>query len=146
MTHDFLLQNIWLIALAAGSGLMLFWPVLTKTGARRVSVAQATALMNQKKALLLDIRKDDVIEKSGEISQAKRLNLASLEDKQLLSLAKSKETPLILLAQQGGAVGAAVRKLKAVGYTDVLVLDGGFEAWQEAGMPIKKTKPQSQPS
>ncbi len=80
MTQDFLLQNIWLIALAAGSGLMLFWPALTKTGAARVSVAQATALMNQKKALLLDIRNDDVVAKSGEVSQAKRVNVAALDD------------------------------------------------------------------
>jgi rhodanese-related sulfurtransferase len=142
MTQDFLLQNIWLIALAAGSGLMLFWPALTKTGAARVSVAQATALMNQKKALLLDIRNDDVVAKSGEVSQAKRVNVAALDAQQLSALSKSKATPLVVLAQQGGAVGGVVRKLKAAGYTEVLVLDGGFEAWQEAGMPIKKTKSQ----
>lgn len=141
MTQEFLLQNSWLIALAVGSGLMLFWPTLAKTGAVRVTVAQATALMNQKKAVLLDLRGDDVVAKSGEVPQAKRVNLTTLDDKQLSSLSKSKETPLVLFEQQGASVGGAVRKLKAAGYSDVLVLDGGFEAWKEAGMPIKKTKP-----
>ncbi|MFP5482704.1 MAG: rhodanese-like domain-containing protein, partial [Gammaproteobacteria bacterium] len=36
--------------------------------------------------------------------------------------------------------GAAATVLKAAGYTDVFVLDGGINAWKEAGLPVKKAQ------
>ena len=54
MSQEFLIQNSWLIALAVGSGLMLIWPVLTKGGGTRVTVPQATLLINQKNGTFRD--------------------------------------------------------------------------------------------
>lgn len=139
MTQEFLLQNSWLIALALVSGVMLFWPTLTGGGGVRVTVAQATRLINQKKAILLDIRDDKTVAEHGALISAKRLDLSELEAK-AASIAKNKDTPIVVVCQQGVRAGAAAKKLKAAGYSDVCVLEGGVQAWKEAGMPIRRNK------
>lgn len=139
MSQEFLIQNSWLIALAAGSGLMLIWPILTKGGGTRVTVPQATLLINQKKAVLVDIRDDEFVNNSGVVPNSKRVGIKELKDK-ANTLAKTKETPLIVLCQTGARSGAAATVLKAAGYTEVFVLDGGLNAWKEAGMPVKKVQ------
>ncbi|MCE2744571.1 MAG: rhodanese-like domain-containing protein [Burkholderiales bacterium] len=139
MSQEFLIQNSWLIALAVGSGLMLIWPSLTKGGGTRVTVPQATLLINQKKAVLVDIRDDDLVKNSGVVPNSKRMAIKDLKEK-AATLAKTKETPLIVLCQTGARAGAAATVLKAAGYTDVFVLDGGLNAWKEAGLPVKKAQ------
>ena len=137
MSQEFLIQNSWLIALAFGSGLMLIWPLLNKGGGSRITVPQATLLINQRKAVLVDIRDDDFVNNSCMVPNAKRVAIKDLKDK-ANSLAKAKETPLIVLCQTGARSGAAATVLKAAGYTDVFVLEGGVNAWKEAGLPVKK--------
>lgn len=139
MSQEFLIQNSWLIALAVGSGLMLIWPILTKGGGTRVTVPQATLMLNQRKAVMVDIRDDDFVNNSGIVPNAKRMAVKDLKEK-ANTLAKTKETPLIVLCQTGARAGAAATVLKAAGYTDVFVLDGGLKAWKEAGMPVKKAQ------
>ncbi|MBU0784364.1 MAG: rhodanese-like domain-containing protein [Gammaproteobacteria bacterium] len=139
MSQEFLIQNSWLIALAVGSGLMLIWPILTKGGGTRVTVPQATLMLNQRKAVMVDIRDDDFVNNSGVVPNARRVAIKDLKDK-AGTLAKTKETPLIVLCQTGARAGAAASVLKAAGYTDVFVLDGGLNAWKEAGMPVKKVQ------
>lgn len=139
MSQEFLIENSWLIALAFGSGLMLIWPVLTKGGGTRLTVPQATLLINQKKAVLVDIREDDFVNNAGMVPNAKRVAIKELKDK-ANTLAKTKDTPLIVLCQTGARSGAAATVLKAAGYTEVFVLDGGLNAWKEAGMPVKKVQ------
>jgi len=137
MSQEFLIQNSWLIALAVGSGAMLLWPILTKGGGTRVTVPQATLMINQRKAVLVDIRDDEFVSSTGVVPNAKRVSIKELKDK-AGTLAKTKEIPLIVLCQTGARSGAAATVLKAAGYTDVFVLDGGLNAWKEAGMPVKK--------
>ncbi|WP_370263773.1 rhodanese-like domain-containing protein [Limnobacter sp.] len=137
MTQEFLLQNSWLIALALGSGLMLIWPLLTKGGGKRITVPQATLLINQQKAVLVDIRDDELVRGAGAIPHAKRVAIKELKDK-ADTLSKSKDTPLIVVCQVGSRSGAAATILKGAGYTQVYTLEGGVNAWKEAGMPTKK--------
>ena len=139
MSQEFLIQNSWLIALAVGSGVMLLWPMLTKGGGTRVTVPQATLMINQRKAVLVDIRDDDFVNNAGVVPNAKRVAIKDLKDK-ANTLAKTKETPLIVLCQTGARSGAAATVLKTAGYSDVFVLDGGVNAWKEAGMPVKKAQ------
>lgn len=137
MSQEFLIQNSWLIALAVGSGLMLLWPVLTKGGGTRVSVSEATRMINHRKAVLVDIRDDATVAHHGAMLNAKRVEIKELKDK-AGTLSKSKETPMIVVCQTGARAGAAATILKGAGYSDVFVLNGGVAAWKEAGMPVKK--------
>lgn len=44
---------------------------------------------------------------------------------------------VILHCASGGRSALAAQTLKAMGYTDVAHLDGGFKAWQAAGKPVE---------
>lgn len=140
-----MLQNSWLIALAVGSGLMLIWPMLTKGGGTRVTVAQATLLINQKKAQLLDIRDDEMVKHSGAVPNAKRIEIKELKEK-ARTVAKNKELPILIMCQTGARSGAAATILKGEGYANVYVIEGGVNAWKEAGMPIRKQEQAAAPA
>lgn len=43
------------------------------------------------------------------------------------------DTPLAVYCKSGNMSADAVADLAALGYTDVVELDGGFEAWVDAG-------------
>ena len=137
MTQEFLLQNSWLIALALGSGLMLVLPFFLKRGPE-VTVAQATQMLNQKKATLIDIRDDATVKQNGMVTQAKRVLLSDLADK-VGAVAKDKSAPVLVLCQVGQKSVGAAATLKKLGYTEAYSVQGGFVAWKEAGMPIKKS-------
>lgn len=137
MTQEFLIQNSWLIALAVSSGFMLALPAFRK-GGPEVTVAQATQLLNQKKAVLIDIRADDMVQKNGVVSMAKRVATADLEAK-IASLAKNKDLPVVVMCNSGQKSVPAAATLRKLGYTQAFSLQGGFAAWQEAGMPVKKS-------
>ncbi len=42
---------------------------------------------------------------------------------------------VIVVCASGGRASLAAATLKTLGYTDVAVLDGGFKAWTDEGMP-----------
>jgi rhodanese-related sulfurtransferase len=46
------------------------------------------------------------------------------------------DTPLAVYCRSGNMSADAVRDLEAMGYTDIFELDGGFNAWTEAGWPL----------
>ena len=142
MTQEFLVHNSWLIALAVGSGLMLVWPSVMKGGARRVTPQQATLLLNQKKAVVVDIRDEDAFNTVGAIAQSKRIPIDQIKAK-AASVAKNKDTPVIVVCQKGMRAVPAAKILQGEGYTDVQVLDGGIAAWSEAGLPLKKNSAKS---
>ncbi len=139
MSQEFLIQNIWLIAVAVASGLLLVWPMLSKGAGARVSVHQATLLLNQRKAVVVDIRDDQSVQAAGQLLNSKRMPAGELKGKALDALAKSKDTPIIVLSQAGVGTGKAIAALQAAGYSEVFVLEGGMNAWKDAGMPFKKT-------
>ena len=45
-------------------------------------------------------------------------------------------TPLALYCRSGNMSATAARTLAALGFTDVVELEGGMLAWQEAGRPL----------
>jgi len=48
----------------------------------------------------------------------------------------NKDVPLVLYCRIGGMSTAAARGLATLGYTNVLELEGGFEAWEAAGFEL----------
>jgi len=46
------------------------------------------------------------------------------------------DTPLAVYCRSGNMSADAVRDLEAMGYTDIVELEGGFDAWAEAGRPL----------
>lgn len=51
-------------------------------------------------------------------------------------LPADKATPLAIYCRSGNMSATAGRELLALGYTDVIELDGGMQAWQASGRPL----------
>ena len=131
----FLQDNIYLVAIAALSGGMLVWPMLRRGGGGpAVTTLEATLLINQKDALLLDLRD------AAEFAQGHILNARNVPsdqiDAQLEKLAKNKQKSLIVYCESGRRSPAVTAKLRSGGYENAVSLDGGLAAWRQAGLPV----------
>lgn len=51
-------------------------------------------------------------------------------------LPEARDTPLAVYCRTGRMSALAVRDLTVLGYTDVVELAGGMQAWQQAGRPV----------
>ena len=138
MNSEFLLQNSWLIAIAVGSGLLLLWPNITRSGLRRISAQEAALLVNQRKGVLLDLRSINTEAEEGSLIQAKRVAADQLKT-EAANLLKNKEQAVVLVCDPNQSAANAARTLRGLGYTQIIVLEGGVKAWKEAGFPLKKT-------
>jgi rhodanese-related sulfurtransferase len=49
-----------------------------------------------------------------------------------------KDEPVYVYCKVGGRSAEAVEILKAKGFTNIIELEGGMDAWQEANKPVKK--------
>lgn len=131
---SFLLENIFLIAIAVISGGMLLWPMLGRArgGSGGVDTLVATQMVNQQHAVFVDVRSAEEYAK-GHIPQARSLPLDQI-DGRAQTLPKNK--PLIVVCATGRNAGAAATQLKAKGLENVVTLNGGMTAWQQAGLPV----------
>ena len=137
MLEKFLIDQWMIIAVAATSGLMLVWPMLS--GMRKagtLSTLQATQLINQKDAVVLDIR-DQGEYAAGHILNAKSIPAKVFADRKA-ELEKLKSAPIIVSCDTGQRAGTAAQKLREMGFAEVYVLQGGLNAWREAGLPVSK--------
>jgi rhodanese-related sulfurtransferase len=96
--------------------------------------------LNTKNGILVDLREDNQIT-GGVIPQAIRLPLSNFQDG-ILELKKKLKpnktlVPIILVTVSGTGVSPVVKLLEKDGYSEVFGLDGGFEAWKQAGLPVK---------
>jgi rhodanese-related sulfurtransferase len=131
----FIIDNIWFIGLALLSGGALLWPILQRRG-EKVSLLQATQLINKGKMTILDVR-DPAEFASGHIRDAKNVPLKELAQK-AGELDKLKSRPVIVVCQSGVQSSKAVSQLKSAGFAEVYSLSGGLAAWQEQGLPTAK--------
>lgn len=135
---EFLKENILLIALALGSGVMLLLPVLKKNaaGVANLSALEAVNLINRNHALVLDVREASEFS-SGHIVDAKHIPLAALPER-LDELKKYKDKPILVNCQRGMRGAKACEILRKAEFTQVHHLQGGLEAWTAAKLPVVK--------
>ncbi len=130
-------DNIFLVAVAFVSGAMLIWPAVRRAGGgESVSTLQATLLMNQQNALVLDVR-DAAEYGKGHMLNARNIPLAELEAR-AAELEKHKAKPVIVVCDTGNRSGRAAAALRKKGFERVFTLSGGIGAWQQAGLPVEK--------
>jgi len=131
----FIIDNIFLIALVLVSGGALLIPSLQRRGAK-VSLLQATQLMNQNKSTVIDVR--DIAEfEVGHIKSAKNIPLNDLSNR-MTELEKQKANPVIVVCASGTRSATAVAMLTRAGFTQAVSMDGGMSAWQSQGLPVVK--------
>jgi rhodanese-related sulfurtransferase len=133
----FITENIFLIAIAFVSGAMLVWPLVRRgAGGPSVGTLEATMLINQKDAVVIDVREP------GEFAQSHILNARNVPIGELTArikeLERFKERPVIVSCATGNRSGSAAALLRKNGFTNVVNLAGGVAAWQQAGLPTEK--------
>ncbi|MBE0624835.1 MAG: rhodanese-like domain-containing protein [Burkholderiales bacterium] len=133
----FVMDNIFLVAIAFVSGAMLVWPLLRRgAGGPSVNTLEATQMINRQDALLLDVREQAEFAQSH-ILNARGLPLSQLEAR-IGDIEKYKDKPLIVYCATDNRSSTAVAALKKRGFSNVFSLSGGFAAWQSAGLPVQK--------
>jgi len=111
-------------------------PAAASGAVRNVGPAEFEALRKSTNAVVLDVRTPAEFA-DGHLPGAKLVDLrsAAFAD-QVAGLDKSK---LYLVHCAGGVRSAkACIKMTSLGFTNLVNLEGGLSAWQEAGKPVEK--------
>lgn len=130
-----LLSGIWLVLFFA----ITYHFFQAKLSAfKRVNNSQLTQLVNKEDAIVVDVRaKDDY--KKGHIAGAKHLLLTQIEQGEIGTLEKQKDTPIILVCTAGLSAAKGANKLVKEGFTQVHLLEGGMNSWTGANLPLVKS-------
>jgi len=131
----FIIDNLPLFGIMLLSGGALAWPHLQRRGSK-VSLLQATQMINQGKTVVLDVREPKEFA-AGHLRDAKNIPLKELP-KRLGELEKAKAKSVIVVCQSGVQSTKAVSQLSRAGFGSVFSLNGGLAAWQAQGMPVVK--------
>lgn len=97
-----------------------------------VSPQDAATLFSEKKAIIVDVREDDEW-KQQHIPGAIHIPLGQLLGR-LTELEQYKNTPIITQCQKGGRSQQALTVLKSLKFSKVYNLEGGLDAWNNAGL------------
>lgn len=113
-----------------------------KANIQNLSPAQVEAEIKSGDAVLVDIRDANELQ-NGTIPGSVHASRGMLEfyadpssPYHKSALGPGKRT--ILHCASGGRSALAIHALRALGYTNIAHLDGGFKAWEAAGLPINK--------
>jgi rhodanese-related sulfurtransferase len=129
--HPFLAGGTLALVVAA----MAYEVSRARSGGEAVGPMDAVRLMNQG-ALLLDVRSQAEFD-SGHIRDARHLpqeQVAGAAE----TLKKYKEKVIVACCESGMRSGAAARVLRTQGFTKVVNLRGGLQAWRAENLPLVK--------
>lgn len=83
---------------------------------------------------LLDVRERAEFA-GGRVPGAKLLPLGEIERR---TAELDHDKPIYVMCRTGRRSGEAQRKLKQLGFTNIINVEGGFEAWKKADLPFEK--------
>jgi len=86
--------------------------------------------------VLVDVREDNEWA-AGHAAGAVHLGKGIIE-RDIEAKAPDKSTRLVLYCGGGYRSALVADNLQKMGYTDAISLDGGWKAWQQAGLPIEE--------
>ncbi|MDX1335304.1 MAG: rhodanese-like domain-containing protein [Gammaproteobacteria bacterium] len=111
-------------------------------GINTISPQSLDSLLNREgPATLIDVRTPAEY-RAGHAKGAISIPLDDLQPEKLSGLLGDKrlghEQPLFLTCQSGIRAGKAAERLKAAGFTNLFLLQGGTQAWNRAGLPMQR--------
>lgn len=104
------------------------------TGEQRLSPLQAVRLINDRQALVVDVRAPGDYKK-GHILNAINLPQPKLGER-LNELGKDTARPIVVYCALGGVAAQASHQLKKAGYAEVYPIRGGLNGWLGASLPV----------
>jgi rhodanese-related sulfurtransferase len=129
--HPFLAGGTAVLALAV----LAYEASRARSGGQSVGPMDAVRLMNQG-AVLLDLRSQAEFD-SGHILDSRHVPQDQLGSS-VETLRKYKDKVVITCCESGMRSGAAARVLQAQGFTKVVNLKGGLQAWRAENLPLVK--------
>lgn len=127
-----------LLLFAAGGVILVLLVVnemtATLLGEKRVNATEAVRLINDRDALIVDLRPAPEF-KRGHLLNAMNLPFPKIEER-ASEIGKDKARPVVLYCALGSMAGQAAIKLKKLGFTEVYPLKGGLNAWTGANLPV----------
>jgi rhodanese-related sulfurtransferase len=129
--HPFLVGGTAVLAIAVAA----YELSKLRSGGQSVGAADAVRLLNQG-ALLLDVRTAAEFE-SGHVIDARHLPQEQLAQAGE-TYKRYKDKVVITCCETGARSGAAARVLQAQGFTKVVNLRGGLQAWRADSLPLVK--------
>ena len=136
--QQFVVAQWQLVLIFVLSGVMILWPIFQRrmSGAVDVTVNQLTRMLNDGKAVVIDIREPKEFV-DGKVPGAMHIPLSQLKDR-LADLERNKERAVIVYDARGPRIHSATSTLARAGFKQLHSLHGGFKAWKDAGMPMDK--------
>lgn len=128
--------NHWLLSGTFAALLIAFFYNEVKRGGQTVSSQELVNLVNQQRAIVLDVRETGEYT-AGHITDAINIPHASLQSR-LKELEKYKERPIVVVCKMGQHAGSMGTLLKKAGFQNVARLKGGLSSWQAENMPLVK--------
>ncbi|MGZ0020125.1 rhodanese-like domain-containing protein [Nitrosomonas sp. wSCUT-2] len=130
------LENLFFVIAAVVSAILLLIPMFTQGGIKEIDTREAVRLINYKDALVLDVR-DDSEYLAGHIPNAKHVPSQKIADR-WVELEKFKDKPIVVIYPGGVRSNNPSLVLKKNGFTQIVNLMGGIDAWKRAGLPMVK--------
>lgn len=104
-----------------------------------IGINEATALINREDGIFVDIRSRDDYRK-GHIAGAVHALPSQIKEQNMAELEKHKLAPIIVVCKTGQTAPATADDLSNAGFSNVNVLRDGLIAWNEAHLPLVKSK------
>lgn len=101
-----------------------------------ITVPEVQSLIQESNTLVLDVRTPGEFE-TAHIDGAVNIPVDQL-DPHLREIVHNAGGTMVLVCQSGGRAEQAADKLSKEGKDDLVLLDGGMNAWQQAGAPVRR--------
>jgi rhodanese-related sulfurtransferase len=128
--------GLWVLLLVVLGAIFLNEFLAQKKAAKALSPEAVVELLNEDKAVIIDLRDKETYSK-GHIIHAIQ---ASEDDFLSQRMDKYKTKTIVFVCARGQQSAALATKLRSQGFSEPLVLAGGIQAWQSRDLPLVKGK------
>jgi rhodanese-related sulfurtransferase len=104
---------------------------------KQIDIDEARRMLDKPGTVLVDVRESDEW-RQGHIPQAVGIPRGFLELR-IEEKVPDHKTPVVLQCASGTRSLLAARTLREMGYENLYNLTGGFNAWKDRGLPLRRT-------
>lgn len=108
-------------------------------GYKIVTPNEATVMVNREEGVFVDIRSRDEY-RGGHIAGALHILPSQIKEQNLADLEKYKQAPIIVVCKTGQTAQESANLLAKAGFENVNLLKDGLISWNEANLPLIRSK------